>query len=951
MRITACYVVRNEGRNLKKSLDSIKDSVDEIVVVDTGSEDDTKSIAASYGAAIYDFPWQGDFSAARNFALGKIQADWVVAPDGDEYFSLETAGNLRQVIKRGDAEGHDLLLVPWHNIDEETGEVLLDSHAPRIFRCRPELRYEGRIHEELRERGKAIGKVGILSPRELTLVHTGYSARVSKEKAQRNVELLLRELEEGREPGNIFMYLAEAYDGLDDGENALRYARLDAAQGRRNIVYASRSWRILLRRLLEDPAARGERQRVAARAAREFPELPEFHAEYAECLAFLLDFPGAAEEAQAAEKAFEEYGKRPGIEPMMFDGGMLATLRQRREQWRKISARAGEMKVTSCLIVRDGEKDMESWLRNTSRFSDERIVVDTGSEDRTREMACSAGCGVYDLTWANDFSAARNDAIARASGDWISFIDVDEAFEKPEQVKPFLAWLEFHDPAAEAVMVPWLNIDEDDGNREISRNAIVRLFRNHRGLRYEGNVHETLYRSNGELPHIFRERQRLCLFHWGYSSGRIFVKTKRNLALLQEDIGLHGEGPQHYRYLADCYAEMGDWEQAFSYAQKAIASPLQSLANDCRMQHLLLVAMQKLGETYQEQEAVTREMCGAFPHLPDFYGRLGILLAEQGKGEEARSCLKRAMKLAAAANAAGMPTEFADDEGTVCAWLAFLQGGTQEGGEFLKRALQLSPKDDDVLNIARELQQGLSPEEFRQWLKPWLPSSDETEIWLARWAERNGQADLFTSWCERMEGEHGKEMPRKGILEDAWVEEPKEFAEKMTRGMMADVRHLVTMLLELEREQVPHWQVMARQCRELLPEAMEVTWQAYEGKREDFPADGFRALWPMVRAMGDEVQTGRFGSLAMALGGSEWRDVAGELLADEKWEAALSMYGRIAADSPEADGAFWHDVGVCLWHRGETFAAMECFGRARSLGTVTKDMDAYEAWTRGGQSC
>ena len=328
-----------------------------------------------------------------------------------------------------------------------------------------------------------------------------------------------------------------------------------------------------------------------------------------------------------------------------------------------------------------------------------------------------------------------------------------------------------------------------------------------------------------------------------------------------------------------------------------------------------------------------------------------VALAEQGKNEEARSCLKKAMKLAADANAVGLATEFADDEGIVCAWLAFLEGGPQGGGDFLERALQLSPQNDDVLNIAREMQQELSPEAFRKWLEPWLPNSDETEIWLARWAERNGHADLFTSWCERIEGENGKGMPRKGIFEDAAMEEPKEFAEKMTRDMVADIRHLVMMLLELEREQPPHWHIMARQCRELLPEALEAAWQAYEGKRGDFPADGFRALWPMVRAMGDEGQAGRFGRLAMALEGSEWRGIAGELLSDGKWEAALSLYSQIAADSPEADGEFWHDAGVCLWHTGEQSAAAECFGRARSMGTRTKDMDAYEAWTREVQPC
>ncbi len=948
MKITACYIVKNEGRNLGRSISSLKEQVDEIIVVDTGSADDTTLIAERHGACVYEFPWRDDFSMARNFALGKVQAAWVVFPDGDEYFSPATAGNLRRVIQEADDRGKDLLLVPWHNIDEISEKVLLDSYAPRIFRCRPEFRYEGRIHEELRNCGHAMENIGIVSPEELVLVHTGYSAEVSKEKAERNARLLLQELEETKEPGNLYMYLAESYDGLGDASQAVKYARMDIAMGRRNVVYASRSWRILLRYLASDPSAREERLAFAGRAVRDFPELPEFHAEYAECLAENLDFSGAVREAGLAGRAFLQSRGKNGIEPVMFDGRMLEDLERRCEGWKRISVRSQELRVTSCLIVRNAERDMGSWLENTMRFSEERIVVDTGSEDRTRDMAVSAGCTVQEFSWTQDFSAARNAALSHATGDWISVMDADEAYEKPEQVKPFLAWIEERHPEAEAVIVPLVNVDEDAADREMGRDMVLRFVRNGRGLRYEGNVHEQLCRFDGSEPCIFQERQRALLRHWGYSSRRVFAKAQRNLELLEEDIALHGEGPRHYRYLADCFSTLGNWEKTAFYARKAIAAPLQSVVPDSRMQHLLLAALRKLDAPFSEQEEAAREMCNAFPEKPEFPGLLGILLAEQGKEKEAVPLLETALELAEQADAKGLPTDFSDDVGTVCAWLALAYencGRKEEGGVLLEKALRFSPQEDDVLNAAREIKKGLFPEEFFRWLAEWIPDSVESALFLARWAERNGHADLLSHVRGQMDGVYHRSLPREDFYEEAFAGRAEPLGEKATAGLVQDIPFLLKAMLLVEQEKEPGWQDLLRQCREVLPDALRNAWLAFEGQQESFSEEGFRIFWPIVRNTGDHVQKERFAMLSFGLGEHVWRPLAAELMADGSWEAAFALFGRIPADSPQADGTFWHDLGVCLWHMGEG-AFAECFERARSLGCDRKDMEAFEQWRR-----
>ena len=82
--ISLCMIVKNEERILRRCLDSVADLVDEIVIVDTGSRDETKKIAAGYTEFVYDFEWVDDFSAARNFAFSKATQEYIYSADADE---------------------------------------------------------------------------------------------------------------------------------------------------------------------------------------------------------------------------------------------------------------------------------------------------------------------------------------------------------------------------------------------------------------------------------------------------------------------------------------------------------------------------------------------------------------------------------------------------------------------------------------------------------------------------------------------------------------------------------------------------------------------------------------------------------------------------------------------------------------------------------------------------
>ena len=86
MKISACYIVKNEEENLAKSIESLQGCYDELIVTDTGSDDRTVEITREYGAVVYNFVWQDNFSVARNFTLDKAKGDWIIFLDADNYY-------------------------------------------------------------------------------------------------------------------------------------------------------------------------------------------------------------------------------------------------------------------------------------------------------------------------------------------------------------------------------------------------------------------------------------------------------------------------------------------------------------------------------------------------------------------------------------------------------------------------------------------------------------------------------------------------------------------------------------------------------------------------------------------------------------------------------------------------------------------------------------------------
>lgn len=216
--ISLCMIVKNEEHNLARCLNSAKDCVDEIIIVDTGSEDRTVAIAQDFGAKIFHYQWNEDFAAARNFSLDQATGDWLLYLDADEELESGCAERLRALTQQPQAEAYIFQIINLTDCNDPLKHVNV-----RMFRNKPEYRFEGKLHEQIitaitpRPTGSPVYYAGI------NILHYGYLAAefVAKNKAQRNHRINMKLVEQ--DPNNPFyLYsLGGSCINLGDQEGAI----------------------------------------------------------------------------------------------------------------------------------------------------------------------------------------------------------------------------------------------------------------------------------------------------------------------------------------------------------------------------------------------------------------------------------------------------------------------------------------------------------------------------------------------------------------------------------------------------------------------------------------------------------------------------------------------------------------------------------------------------------
>jgi len=205
--VSACMIVKDEEELLPGCLDSIRDWVDEIVIVDTGSSDRTVEIAQSYGARIFHQPWEGNFSKHRNYSIEQATKDWIIIIDADERFSENDVPPLMELM---DSDRHQIISINVFNMYAESDHRVTSVNSVRFFRRVLDMRYKDIVHNRL-----VIPDGVPITRAPFCLEHLGYDLSREKmlAKLERTRALLEKQIEEKPDFAFAWFNLAQLLRG------------------------------------------------------------------------------------------------------------------------------------------------------------------------------------------------------------------------------------------------------------------------------------------------------------------------------------------------------------------------------------------------------------------------------------------------------------------------------------------------------------------------------------------------------------------------------------------------------------------------------------------------------------------------------------------------------------------------------------------------------------------
>lgn len=568
MKFSACWIVKNEAHHIKLSIDSVKDCVEEIIVVDTGSTDDTIQIAAACGAQIHHFPWINDFAAAKNYALSLLQGDYVIFPDADEYFlpplTQEDGGYLEQLFEDTHA---DLLILNRIEIDKDSNSYLAVTPCERILR-RAAIHYENKTHDIPKIAGGKLPKSAIYP--YTRLMHTGYSYALLTEKGIRNIKNLEAEQTQTTDPLKRYInacYLLREHVGMGNDADACQYTHylLEHDQYKKDacgmyddgfvfifycaILMAVRYPHEFSREELRVTLFDGIKENYPASRDALLADLyyqlkfdfqeDRFLRELAQIQPLLSQAMPAAEEVslqieteilkQGAQTALRQ-GDKTAAKRYALDA--LSYAQQPDDTLQQILDNCN-ITFSACWIVKNEGDKLKLSLESLKDCAEELIVVDTGSTDDTALIAEACGAKVSSFPWEDDFSAAKNYALSLANGDYVIFLDGDEYFLPPltKEEGGYFQSL-FERTGADVLILSRIEVNPDT-NTFMAITPVERILRR-ATIHFENKIHENPFLKNGELAKS-EVIETARLMHTGYANSNYIQKAKRNIKILESE--------------------------------------------------------------------------------------------------------------------------------------------------------------------------------------------------------------------------------------------------------------------------------------------------------------------------------------------------------------------------------------------------------------------------------
>ncbi|MBP3475994.1 MAG: glycosyltransferase family 2 protein [Lachnospiraceae bacterium] len=279
--------------------------------------------------------------------------------------------------------------------------------------------------------------------------------------------------------------------------------------------------------------------------------------------------------------------------------------------------------ISVCIITKNEEKNIEKCLAPLIPYNFEIIIVDTGSTDRTKEIALKYTDKVYDFEWIDDFSAARNFSLKKASHNYVLVLDSDE-FLTDINIDGVCKAIEEH-PGGVGLLYRQ-NYYDSNGMPTCYPDRVERLFHKRR-YHYIYTIHEQVADIHTNSTCYDRYEIPLTVDHVGYCGGKDSMqkKAERNNALLFKEIEKHPDDPYFYFQVGQSYNAIEDYENSYIYYKKAFEFPLNLEVQ--WVQVMATVFINSMTHTNRSEEALAffEPIYDYFADNANFFCSMGII--------------------------------------------------------------------------------------------------------------------------------------------------------------------------------------------------------------------------------------------------------------------------------------------------------------------------------------
>jgi glycosyltransferase involved in cell wall biosynthesis len=311
--------------------------------------------------------------------------------------------------------------------------------------------------------------------------------------------------------------------------------------------------------------------------------------------------------------------------------------------------------LSQCMIVKNEEKNIRRALTWGKHVVKEQIVVDTGSTDRTVEIALEMGAKVFHYKWEDDFSAAKNYAIEQASGNWIVFLDADEYFSSKDAIKMLLILkkietgeVSVNGKKPHVLQSALADIREDGAISSVMRQQ--RIFQNVEELRYRNRIHEQIYYTGtGEL--VFGDlANEITVFHTGYTR-QAFAdtnKVERNIHLLTREIEENPEDYTNMVYLGEAFEAGKKVTEAEEVFERVLLCGFDKIDNIRKLNLLRSLIRIRMNRDTSDDDPkmpfLYKKALEVDPFNPDCDFFIGVWKYDNGHFKEALEYFKKSLK-------------------------------------------------------------------------------------------------------------------------------------------------------------------------------------------------------------------------------------------------------------------------------------------------------------------